>query len=185
MDHVDDFGELVRFERLKLGLRYGEVARRLLGHGATLKQISRLSQRLVEIERTGRRDKRLVARLVALLHLDPVSVSVLIDAEKHRELQRFREWMAEPVEPVLHIRAIPGVWIAKRLPGFSTDDALRTAADFARQKRVIVCLALDRSLAVWFDREGREYARVATTATDEPKVHTFVSGHPVLFEADK
>jgi hypothetical protein len=48
-----------------------------------------------------------------------------------------------------------------------------------------VCLALDRSLAVWFGREGREYARVATTATDEPKVHTFVGSHPVLFEADE
>ena len=181
----DDFGDLVRSERLRRGLRFGELARLLLDPHATQKQISRAAQRLVDVERSGRRDRRLVAQLVRVLHLDPAVVSHVLAEENAREQERFRECLSEPVDPILHIRALPGVWITKRLTGADAGEAFEIAASFAREKRLTVCLAVDRTLSVWFDRGGREYARVRTTSNDEPKAHTFVGGRRIVFETRK
>jgi len=182
---TEDFGEVLKGERLTRGLRFGALARLILDDDATPKQISRMAQRLVEVERSGRRDKRLVARLVQVLRLDPVLIGNILAAEQAHERERWYEWLNEPVDPVMHIRAIPGVWIAKSLAAVSADDALRIASEFAREKRVVVCVAVDRRLAVWFDRFGHEYARVATTDDAQPQLHSIIGGRPFVIESSK
>lgn len=179
---MPEFGELVRQERVKRNLRFGGLARLLFDRDATPRQISRMAQRLVDVERRGLRHNGLVAQLIRVLHLDAALVSDILTAEKAREDEQRRTWSDEPIDPAMHIRAIPGVWITKRLAGVSTAEALTIASEFARDKGLVVCLAVDRRLSIWFDQHGQEYAHVPTTAEDQPKVHSIIGGHRLAFE---
>lgn len=181
----EEFGDLVRLERVSRNLRFGGLARLLLDRDATSRQISRMARRLVDIERGGRRDKRLVAQLVRVLELDVGVVSDVLTAERAQELERWHAWLTAAVDPVMHFRAIPGVWITKKLAEVSTADALTIASEFARDKRLIVCLAVDHGLSVWFDQKGREYARVEAAPGQLPTPRMMVRNHPFVLESER
>jgi hypothetical protein len=179
------FGTLVATARWNRYLTFGDVARLLLGPNPTPKQISRMAARVVDVERHGRRDRRLVRDLIRVLDLDGVIAAESLDREWRDQLAEWETWISEPVDPVMHIRAMAAVWIARQLHGESPERALRIAATFAREKRLRVCLAIDRRTSVWFDERGREYARTEATPVSDPSPRMTIADHAIVLETKR
>jgi hypothetical protein len=181
---AENFGELVAAARATRRLRFGALARLLLGPEARAKQISRMAMRLVSIERDGRRDRRLVAEIIRVLDIDRHEATELLARERAEQLATWQRWTVEPVDPVLHVAALPGVWISRQLAGMSEVHAVGVASHFAREKRLRVCLALDRRLSVWFDELGVEYARTEAMPGDTMTPLMTIGGHRVVFRSE-
>jgi hypothetical protein len=144
-------GELITIERRRRGWSFGDVSH-LLG-AASAKQISRLSLRLVRIEREGAAERKLVMKTAALLGLDLDLVDKLLDADRAEELRTWNQWADEIVRPTLHAKAIPGFWVGLPLPDIviTEDECIEYARDQSRRFQQVV-LALSRRTSVVFTR---------------------------------
>lgn len=182
---TETFGTLVATARRNRHLTFGDVVRLLLGPYPTPKQISRVAARVVGVERHGRRDRRLVRDLIRVLDLDGVIAAEALDRERRDQLAEWQRWISDPVDPVMHIHAMAAVWITRQLRGERSEDALRIASTFAREKRLRVCLAIDRRTSVWFDEMGREYARTEATPASNPSPRMTIGGQTIVLETKR
>ena len=149
---------LVASHRSERKLSFGQLAR-ILG-STTPRQTSRLSQRIVKIEREGSvLEKRLIFRLGDVLEIDKATLAQALANQRAEELRGWLRWVNEPVSVLLHIRAMPTVWYSLELGRISEEAAIKIASAQAKDKRSPVCLALNRSLSIWFDAAGEETAR--------------------------
>lgn len=182
---TETFGTLVATARRNRRLTFGDVARLLLGPNLTPKQISRMAARVVDVERHGQRDRHLVRDLIRVLDLDGVIAAESLDRERRDQLAEWKKWIGEPVDPVMHVRAMAAVWITRQLRGESPESALRIAATFAREKRLRVCLAINRRISVWFDETGSKYARTEATPASDLSPRMTIGGHSIVLETKR
>jgi len=146
-------GELLRHARMRLGWRFGEIARKC--GAATPREISKLSQRLVRLERADDvPEPRLAIRVAALLGVATGEVVRLIDEQRKEEKLRREAWLNEAVPIELHVLPFGGFAFRYRLPGGCDDlEAFRLAKQMTsgrEQMRVVV--ALNRRLSFVFQR---------------------------------
>jgi hypothetical protein len=151
-------GDLVAQHRAELQLSFGQLAR-LLG-ATSSRQTSRLSRRIVRIEREGSvLERRLIFRLGAVLEIDKTTLEEAFDAERAEERRQWLRWVNESVPALLHIRAMPTIWYTRELGHISEEAATQIASAYAKKERSSVCLAVNRKLSIWFDKTGAETAR--------------------------
>jgi hypothetical protein len=145
-------GELIATARRRRWLSFGDVSRHLLG-AVSAKQISRLSLRLVRIEREGATERKLVRRTAVLLGLDLDLVDKLLDADRAEELRAWNERADEIVRPTLHAKAIPGFWVCLLVPEnmITEDERIEYARDQSRRFEQLV-LALSGRVSIVFSR---------------------------------
>jgi len=144
-------GELIATARQGRGWSFGEVSR-LLG-AVSAKQISRLSLRLVQIERERAAERKLVRKAAGLLGLDLDLVDKLLDADCAEELRAWNEWADEIVRPTLHAKAIPGFWVCLQVPEsmVTEDECIEFARDQSQRFEQVV-LGLSRRASIVFSR---------------------------------
>jgi hypothetical protein len=150
--------ELIARHRAERRLSFGDVARLL--DARTPRQASKMSQRIVLIERGGRIvERRLISRLGVVLEIDNTELERAFDDQRAVDLREWVRWLNEPVPMKLHLRAMPGVWFLDRLPVVGQEEAIRFAGCVAAKRKLYACLSLNRQISVWFDKEGEETAR--------------------------
>lgn len=172
-----------RKRRLKLGLKLGDVARRM---GYT--SIPGAANRLIRFEERGEIDHRVFAKLTLALQIDQETVSRLVEQDRREQLERWLAWANEPVAPRLVVRLIPGIYSSHRVPaGFTSPEEMeRYASEFAERKHLRVCLMPSRRLAIWIDEEGKR-TLVEEAAPGEvlgPWMRFRGSGRRFLFGSD-
>jgi hypothetical protein len=120
-----------RRRRLDLGLRPGQVARLTGG------RLCKTATRICLFEERGSIDPRLFPRLQAALGITEAEVDEQLEMDRKEHLQAWLEWVKEPEQPHLIVRAIPGFYIEHRLPeGLDAlEDMEQYAAAFAKAYR--------------------------------------------------
>lgn len=166
--------------RLALGLRMGQVAER------TSRRKSKMANRIIRFEEIGEMDPRLFVELQAALGITDAEVDQMIELDRREHFEAWLEWVNEPVEPHLTIRAIPGVFAEHSLPeGLET---LEQMEEYARQfskrhhKMVWLCPGTNR-FTVRFDEEGNKICVVEATpdCSPTPWMRLAKSRKPFLF----
>jgi hypothetical protein len=151
-------GELISRHRADRKLSFGDLAR-ILG-AISPREVSKLSQRIVRIEREGNLiERRLIFRIGAALEIDPATMEQAFDDQRAGKIRRWLRWVNEPVPVFMRIKAMPTIWYARELGYISEDEAIRIASAQAKEARSPVCLAMNRKLTIWFDRTGEETGR--------------------------
>jgi hypothetical protein len=154
--------ELISQARDQRGLSFGDIAR-LLG-ASTPRQTSKLSQRIVKVEREHSVvERRLISRLGDVLAIDQRELERALDKQRAEELRAWLRWLNEPMPMELHLQALPGVWFRDDLPELGEAEAIQFASSVAAGRNVCACLALNRQISVWFDRDGEETGRTVAT----------------------
>lgn len=158
---TNQLGRYIEAERCRRGVSRGELARQL--GASTPRQISRLANGIVRLEREGGATQGLCDDIVHVLGLDAAEVRRLAAEDDRERAERFQRWLDEPVRPVIYVRWIPGVVGRVRVPVEYAELPRAVleayAADFARQKHKQVCLQVSNRFATWFDENGRVYSR--------------------------
>lgn len=178
-------GAIIQEARICRSMTFGDLARAC--GAATVKQTSRIAQRLVLFERESVRDRNLLQRVIAALDLDPVIVVELLDLERVEELKAWNRWADEQVPIELHMRPFAGVWIRVPLPVDIAADELR-AIEYAKQmatgrEDMRVVLAISRRVAYTFAR-GQLVDRKEAKAPDESLTpFVVIAGKRTEFEA--
>jgi hypothetical protein len=147
-----------RQRRLKLGLRLGEVVRRM-GY----RRIAGAANKIVTFEEEGDIRADLFEKLAAALDIDDGTIQRLI-AQDHREfVERWNKWADQPIEPHLVVRVIPGVFFEEEIAeGVKTTEAMEEyAADYARRMCKKVWLILTRRLTIFFREDGTKHVQEA------------------------
>ena len=129
------------------GLRLGEVAR-TLGY----RNVSKGARRVDTFETTGDIKEHLFKKLAAVLEIDEKTVNGLLQ----EDLADWLKWANEPIKPYLVVRLMPAFYTQGELPDEvrSVEDAERYAGEFAKERRLQVCLVLSRRVSVYFDDDG-------------------------------
>ncbi len=142
-----------RQRRLDHGLRPGQVAERM-GH-----RKCKTANQVCLFEERGDLDPRLFPKLQAALGITDEEVEAALEQDRREHFEAWLEWVNEPVEPELTVRAIPGFFIGHKLPeGLeSLEEMEEYAAAFARRfhKMVWLCPGT-RKFTVRFDEDGNK-----------------------------
>ena len=145
MSHLSQF---FRQRRLDKKLSFGEVAR-----GCGYRNVSKGCNRIQKFEDGCDIDTELFQKLATVLDISDADIARCVAADK----ADWERWADEPIEPYIVIRLMAAVYSPKSIPlELHTDqEAMKQfASDFAKEKRLRVCLVLSRRLRVWFDRDG-------------------------------
>lgn len=137
--------------RLDLGLRPGQVAERM-GH-----RKCKTANQVCLFEERGDLDPRLVPKLQAALGITDAEVEEQLERDRREHFQAWLEWVNEPVEPELTVRAIPGFFVGHKLPdGMETLEEMEEyASQFAKRFHKLVWLCPGtRKFTVRFDENG-------------------------------
>lgn len=142
--------DLIRDARTGRGWRFGDLARQL--GASTPRETSRLSLRLVRIEREGLFEQKLLLRVIGVLGLDPALVNRLLDEHRRTAQLAYEAWLNEEVPIELHVRPFAGFWYKQHLPDETAGDTDRVIA-YAREltygrEEVRAVVALSRRLSV-------------------------------------
>jgi hypothetical protein len=145
-------GQLIHERRLHRRWTFGDLARAC--GAVNLREISRVSQRLVLFEREFVRDRKLLWRVITALDLDLVTVVGLLDRQRDEERAEWKAWADEPVPMELYVRPFGGFWYRQPLPVQIASDELR-AIEYAKQitagrRELWVVLALNRRRSLSF-----------------------------------
>lgn len=142
--------DLVRDARARRRWSYGDLARQL--GASTAKGTSRLSLRLVRIEREGLLERELLLRVAVVLGLDLALVNRLIDEHRGTEQVAYEAWLNEEVPIELYVRPFSGFWYKQQLPDEIAGDADRVityAGELTRgREEMRAVVALSRRLSV-------------------------------------
>jgi len=137
--------------RIELGLRHGEVARRM-GY----KSIVGTANKIVRFEETGDILAAVFNKLAAVLGIDDATIKRLVEQDRREHLETWLAWAAVPITPHLEIRCIPGVFGECPIPdGLKTTEEMEQFAQhLAKEHHKKVWLVLNRRLRVYFDEDG-------------------------------
>jgi hypothetical protein len=140
-----------RQRRLDLGLRYGDVARRM---GYT--SLAGACNKLIMFEDRGDIHADLFARLAAVLGVDQATIDTLIAQDRKEFLEAWTAWANEPIQPEICFRAIPGVFFGHPVPDHlkTTEEMEAYAQAFAKRSGKKTWLILSNKLRVYFDEDG-------------------------------
>lgn len=139
--------------RLALGLRPGQVAERT-GH-----RKCKTANLICLFEERGDLDPRLFPKLQAALGATDTEVEELLEQDRREHFEAWLEWVNEPVEPELIVRAIPGFFLGHKLPeGLeSLEQMEQYASSFAKKWHKMVWLTPGtRRFTVRFDEDGNK-----------------------------
>jgi|GEM_PF-976041 len=179
-------GQLIHERRLHRRWTFGDLARAC--GAVNLKEISRVSQRLVLFERESVRDRKLLWRVITALDLDLVTVVGLLDRQRDEERAEWKAWADEPVPMELYVRPFAGVWIKLTLPDNLVDDD-SLAIEYARQmtagrQEMHAVLAVDRRVSLTF-AGGQLVARTEATPGRHPIPFVEIDGRRIAFVASE
>jgi transcriptional regulator with XRE-family HTH domain len=140
-----------RQQRLQLGLRLGDVARRM-GY----KSIDGTANKIILFEERGDILADLFEKLAAVLSIDEATIQRLIERDRREFVERWNKWADEPITPHLVVRVIPGTYFEEEIAeGVRTTEAMEEyAADYARRMHKKVWLVLSRRLTIYFKEDG-------------------------------
>ncbi len=142
-----------RQRRLALGLRPGQVAERT-GH-----RNCKTANLICLFEERGELDPGLFTKLQAALGITDGEVAEQMEQDRREHFQAWLEWVNEPVEPELTVRAIPGFFIGHRLPeGLESLEQMEEyASQFAKRFHKMVWLTPGtRKFTVRYDEDGNK-----------------------------
>ena len=150
-----------RERRIDLGLRPGDVARRM-GY----KSLHGACNKLIYFEERGDIPVDLFRKLAVALRIDDEIITGLIEQDRREYLAQWTAWANEPVEPEIVFRAIPGVFAGHPIPEHlkTTEEMEQYAQAFAIQNHKKTWLVLSRKLRVYFDEEGTKSVQEAAPA---------------------
>jgi hypothetical protein len=154
-----------RKRRLDLGLRPGEVARRI-GY----KSIVACANKLCQFEQTGSIRGDLLLKIAAVLEIDTPMIEKLIEEDRREHFEAWSEWANEPIRPYLAIKAIAGVFCHQNLPDkiIGDQEAMeKHASDLAKRWTKMVFLILSRRISIIFDEDGSKRG-VNEASPDQP-----------------
>ena len=147
--------------RLDLGLRPGQVARRM---GRT--SPAGCANRICLFEERGDIKPKLFDELQVALGITDTEVEQQMEHDRREHFEAFLIWVLEPMEPHLVVRAIPGFFFERRLPeGLETLEQMEEyASQFARKCHNLVWLCPGtRKFTVRFDADGNKIGVVEAT----------------------
>jgi hypothetical protein len=154
-----------RKRRLDLGLRPGEVARRI-GY----KSIVGCANKLCQFELTGSIRGDLLLKIAAVLEIDTPTIERLIEEDRREHFEAWTEWANQPIRPYLVIKAIPGVFCTNQLPDkiIGDQEAMeKHASDLAKRWTKMVFLILSRRISVIFGEDGNKRG-INEASPDQP-----------------
>jgi transcriptional regulator with XRE-family HTH domain len=169
-------------QRTEKGVTLGQLAR-MVGY----KNVSKGANKISRFEQQGTVTEELLVRLAEALDIDLPTVEALMEKDQEDHLQRWQEWVNEPVPMCLVVRYIPGVYGRQALPEDvkTQEEAESYACQFARQSGKKVCLALSRRHSVWIDETGKIYDRTEATPNHPNAPYmSLKSGRKFLFQFD-
>jgi hypothetical protein len=148
-----------RQRRVDLGLRPGDVARRM-GY----QSLAGACNKIILFEDRGDIHADLFAKLAAVLGVDQGTIDRLIAQDRREFLEAWTAWANDPIEPEIIFRAIPGVFAGHQLPKHlkTTEEMETYARDFAVKYHKKTWLVLSNKLRVYFNEEGRRSVQEAT-----------------------
>ena len=140
-----------RERRIELGLRYGDVARRMgyrSLHGACNK--------LIYFEERGDIPVALFRKLAVALGIDDQKIKGLVSTDRREYLAQWTAWANEPVKPEIVFRAIPGVFAGHPIPEHltTTEEMEAYTQEFAKKYHKKTWLVISRRLRIYFDEDG-------------------------------
>ncbi|QDV35584.1 helix-turn-helix domain-containing protein [Tautonia plasticadhaerens] len=143
-------------KRQERNLTTGQLAR-LVGY----KNLSRGSNRILAFEAGGKVAPDLLGKLAEALEVSPDEVRRLA-AEDYRD---WLAWADEPIRPYLVLRWTACAYQRVELPedDLEPEAAEAYASRVARERGLMVSLALSRRLSVYFDARGQAYERREAT----------------------
>jgi len=150
---MNRIGPLIYAARTSRRLSFGDLARAC--GAATPRETSKLSARLVRLERDARvHERKLPLRVARLLDLDVEKIRRLLDEQRMTEQLEHTAWLEEPVPLEMHVVPFGGFAYRYQLPAQCDDlEAFRVAKELTggrQQMRVIVTVS--RKLASVFQR---------------------------------
>ena len=162
-----------RNKRLALGLRLGDLALRV-GYERSGRSRAHGCNRLNRFETTGRITEAMLAKVASVLDIPKTK----IDELRQEDLRERARWLNEPIRPHMVVRLMAAVYCPVALPDGieSVEDAERYASEFARERRVQVCLVLSRRISVYFNADGSKASVSEATPDDEPNHPYMVVG---------
>lgn len=152
-------------QRLALGLRPGDVARRI-GY----RSIVGAANKICQFEQTGNIHSELFAELAEVLDIDGPTIERLLEEDRRADFEAWTKWASVPIRPHLVIKLIPGIFGSNEIPDVLLDDreAMELfAANLARRARKRIWLVLSRRLSIVFDDQGHR-VRVEEASPGEP-----------------
>ena len=169
-----------RQQRLRLGLRPGDVARRM-GY----KSIVGAANKIVMFEERGDIRPDLFEKLRAALEIDETTIQQLLEQDHRAFIQQWNEWANQPIEPHLIFRALPGVYFEQEISeGVETPEEMEQyAAEFAGRMHKKVWLVLSRRLSIFFDEDGtkKEVREAAPGELNSPYMQVGNSRQKFIF----
>ena len=180
---VNRAGELIRDARSRRGWSFGDLARAC--GASTAREISKLSLRLVRIERDQRLpERKLTLRVAALLDLDIEEVCRRLEAQRQEEHLQYEAWLNEAVPLELHVVPFAGFSYRHRLPENCDElEAFRLAKQMTEGRELRVIVAVSRRLSFLFQHGEVVDRREARSG--QPVVPAVRVGRSMVqFEAD-
>ncbi len=150
----------IRQRRIDLGLRPGQVARKMGGRRCKTANLISL------FEERGEIDPRLFPKLQAALDITDAEVEEHMEQDRREHFEAWMQWVNEPVQPHLVVRAMAGFLLEHQLPcGLeSLEDMEQYAAAYAKAYRKLVWLCPGtRRFTVRFDEQGEKIEVVEAT----------------------
>ncbi|MDY0169928.1 MAG: hypothetical protein RBS80_25520 [Thermoguttaceae bacterium] len=149
-----------RQRRLTLGLRHGQVAERT-GH-----RKCKTANLLCLFEERGDINAALFRKLQAALDITDAEVEEYLERDRREHLDAWLQWVNQPIEPHLVMRAMAGIPVYRSMPGGlkSLDEMEEFASEFAKTYHKLVWLCPGtRRFTVRFDEEGKKIEVVEAT----------------------
>ena len=172
--------EHFRKRRTEMGLKLGQVAL-LVGYQHSARSLSHGCNRLLKFEQTGIINDQLFRKLMAVLEIDQATVNERLQ----EDLADWLKWANETIRPYIVMRLMPAVYSQAELPDEvrSVEDAERYASEFAKERRLRICLVLSRRVSVYFADDGsRQYASEAVPGGEPNQPYTLIGGRRCLMQ---
>jgi transcriptional regulator with XRE-family HTH domain len=140
-----------RQRRKALGLRFGDVARRM-GY----RSLPGACNKLVLFEERGDIPLDLFRKLAAVLEIDEVTIQELAARDQKEHLEQWTAWANEPIEPEVILRLMPAVFWGHKIPEHlkTTEEMEAYAQRLTRERHMKGWLVLSRRLSIYFDENG-------------------------------
>ncbi len=112
---------------------------------------------IVNFEREGIVTDDLLKKLIDALEVDPQGMIQAMEKDK----AEWEAWVSEPVPMQMIVRLVAAVYCPHPLPVeiATPEQAEAYAKKFAEEKRLRVCLALNRRESVWISEDGEIVGR--------------------------
>jgi len=174
-------GRFISAARFARSWSFGDLARAC--GAVTPRQVSRVSQQLVAVERDFSRHEGLLGEVVQALGLDRADLDGLLDEERRETVELEQKWLDEPVSPEVHFKAGP-IWISRALPDSvkTEEDAVEFARRFSKGAEYPVALHWNRRVHYVFRRGELTASLINNKPVDPP--HMVVGGKAFVFHVD-